>query len=562
MSSLAAGDAGLEERSEPRTSSAQDQLAQLIEENRTLRTELREARAAANWNATAAQAAPDSSFRALADSVDQMIWSTRPDGFHDYFNSRWYEFTGVPAGSTDGAGWNGIFHEDDQERAWDVWRSSLASGEPYHIEYRLRHRSGDYRWVLGRAQPVRAPSGEIIRWYGTCTDVHDLKVAEHALQERGRRLDVALDVARLSTFELNLSSGVLLLDPRGRQMMDLPADGDLLAHELLDRMRPADATSLSEVLEHDDPDNHSIEAELAFETRDGRSRVLLCAAHTTENGTRLFGVLSDVTGQRRAMANMRLMLNELNHRVKNTLATVQSIVAFTVRGDAGAASLREVLTARLMALSAAHNVLTQEQWAHADLLTIARETALPYQSGRQEQRFVIRGRPVHIPPAAAIGLSLALHELATNAAKYGALSTTAGRVELAWELVEMGERSLLKIRWQELNGPTVTPPQRRGFGTQLIERALAAEANSTIRVEYPPEGVVCSIELGLDLAQSGGARYRLSSGPGGWWLSDERGGERKFGSRELALAFVSRRLRALKQKGLGGSLVINRKEEP
>ena len=92
---------------------------------------------------------------AITNSIDQMIWSTRADGFHDFYNQRWYEFTGVPQGSTDGDAWSGMFHPDDQEAAWSRWRRSLQTGEPYHIEYRLRHRSGQYRWVLGRAQPVR-----------------------------------------------------------------------------------------------------------------------------------------------------------------------------------------------------------------------------------------------------------------------------------------------------------------------------------------------------------------------------------------------------------------------
>lgn len=92
---------------------------------------------------------------AIANSVDQMIWSTRADGFHDYYNDRWYEYTGVPHGSTDGEGWNDMFHPDDQERAWQTWRHSLETGEPYHIEYRLRHQSGEYRWVIGRAQCER-----------------------------------------------------------------------------------------------------------------------------------------------------------------------------------------------------------------------------------------------------------------------------------------------------------------------------------------------------------------------------------------------------------------------
>jgi PAS domain S-box-containing protein len=120
----------------------------------------------------------ETGLRALTNSIDQMIWSTRPDGFHDFYNDRWYEFTGVPYGSTDGAGWNDMFHPDDQDRAWSVWRESLETGRPYHIEYRLKHRSGAYRWVIGRANPVKDEEGRILRWHGTCTDVHELKTAE------------------------------------------------------------------------------------------------------------------------------------------------------------------------------------------------------------------------------------------------------------------------------------------------------------------------------------------------------------------------------------------------
>jgi len=120
-------------------------------------------------------------FRTLADTMPQMVWSTLPDGFHDYYNARWYEFTGMSDGSTDGEGWNGVFHADDQDRAWARWRHSLATGEPYQIEYRLRHRDGTYRWVLGRALPIRDGAGRIVRWFGTCTDIHEQKLA---LEER------------------------------------------------------------------------------------------------------------------------------------------------------------------------------------------------------------------------------------------------------------------------------------------------------------------------------------------------------------------------------------------
>jgi PAS domain S-box-containing protein len=131
----------------------------------------------------------EAKFRAITESVDQMIWSTLPDGYHDYYNQRWYEYTGVPEGSTDGEAWNDLFHPEDQSRAWDVWRRSLQTGETYRIEYRLRHRSGQYRWVLGRAQPVRDPDGRITRWFGTCTDIQEIVEAREVLARSREELE-------------------------------------------------------------------------------------------------------------------------------------------------------------------------------------------------------------------------------------------------------------------------------------------------------------------------------------------------------------------------------------
>ncbi|WP_120010343.1 PAS domain-containing sensor histidine kinase [Teichococcus vastitatis] len=125
--------------------------------------------------------ASEARFQAITNSVEQLIWSTRPDGYHDYYNERWYEYTGLVPGSTDGEAWNGVFHPEDRERAWTVWRRSLETGEPYHIEYRLRHRSGQYRWVLGRAQPVRDGEGRITRWFGSCTDIEEIVQAREVL---------------------------------------------------------------------------------------------------------------------------------------------------------------------------------------------------------------------------------------------------------------------------------------------------------------------------------------------------------------------------------------------
>ena len=131
-------------------------------------------------------------FHTLADTMPQMVWSTQPDGYHDYYNARWYEYTGVPEGSTDGEAWTDMFHPADQDRARKLWRHSLETGEPYHIEYRLRRREGEYRWVLGRALPIRDAEGRIVRWFGTCTDIHETRMAaeerEMVAQELSHRI--------------------------------------------------------------------------------------------------------------------------------------------------------------------------------------------------------------------------------------------------------------------------------------------------------------------------------------------------------------------------------------
>jgi PAS domain S-box-containing protein len=176
----------------------------------------------------------EAKFRTITDAMPQMVWSTRPDGFHDYYNDQWYRFTGIPYGSTDGDGWNDLFHPDQKLLAWEKWRNSLLTGETYEVEYQLRHHSGQYRWVLGRAQPLRSEDGEIVRWMGTCTDIHAQKQSEDALRRESLRKDefLAMLAHELRNPLAPISAAAQLIRLPGADAKRIAHAGEIIARQV------------------------------------------------------------------------------------------------------------------------------------------------------------------------------------------------------------------------------------------------------------------------------------------------------------------------------------------
>jgi PAS domain S-box-containing protein len=197
----------------------------------------------------------------------------------------------------------------------------------------------------------------------------------------------------------------------------------------------------------------------------------------------------DITERKEAEERQQLLVNELNHRVKNSLATVQAIAAQTLNGVDG--DVRERFTARLMALARANDLLVAKTWEGAGLREIAEQVASPHAG---EERFIIDGPELHLSPRSATAVALALHELATNAAKYGALSSPDGQVELRWTIDGKGAFELV---WRETGGPPITPPERTGFGTRLIQKGLSNELKGVVRMDYQPTGLVCILSAPL-----------------------------------------------------------------
>jgi len=257
----------------------------------------------------------EAKFRGITNSIDQMIWSTRPDGYHDYYNDRWYEFTGMPPGSTDGEEWNGMFHPDDRDRAWAVWRRSLETGENYHIEYRLRHRSGQYRWVLGRAQPVRDADGGITRWFGTCTDIQEIVAAREVLArsreelerevgERTRERNRLWQTTNDLMGTVGLDGYLKTVNPAWTRMLDWTEE-ELLARPFAELIAPEDHAETQAVV------GRLAEGETvtgfvdSIRTRSGIWRSVMWTA-VPEPGSNVFYVVGrDITGQRQAEEALR-----------------------------------------------------------------------------------------------------------------------------------------------------------------------------------------------------------------------------------------------------------------
>jgi PAS domain S-box-containing protein len=232
--------------------------------------------------------------------------------------------------------------------------------------------------------------------------------------------------------------------------------------------------------------------------RDGEYRWFLSRAlpiHDEQGRVaRWFGTNTDITERLQAEEQRTLLINELNHRVKNTLATVQSLAMQTLREDVQNKEALALFNSRLAALSRAHDILTHESWKGAQLRQIVDQSVAPF---RTTDRIDVGGPDARVTPKQALALSIALHELGTNAMKYGALSDQGGRITLAWSV----DHGALHMSWRESGGPPVTPPTRSGFGTRLIERSLSNDLGGEARILYLPAGVVAQMSTPLEVRE-------------------------------------------------------------
>lgn len=323
--------------------------------------------------------------------------------------------------------------------------------------------------------------------------------AERERLETEARLRMAIEAGRLGAWSFDIPGRTVTWDARTREMFGVGGEGVVPIETFLGLIHPADRRRVSEIGERalDPAGDGRYDVEHRLLRPDGRTVWL---AHDGQvifdadgRPAQAVGITTDITERKQAELHQQLMVHELNHRVKNTLATVQAIAAQSLRHDADPEAAKRSFTARLIALSRAHDLLTEERWEGAELREVVGAAVEPFNG---EGRFDLDGPAVRLNPKAALSLALALHELGTNAAKYGALSQAAGRVAVRWSLE--GEAGRWRLQWRESGGPVVRTPERRGFGSRLIERGLAAELRGEVKIAYEPGGVVCTISAPLE----------------------------------------------------------------
>jgi PAS domain S-box-containing protein len=408
-------------------------------------------------------------------------------------NDRFCGITGRSREELLGLRMQDITHPHDLPGNLPLFNQAAQGGGSFEIEKRYVRPDGSPVWVHNSVTTVRDETGAPISTICVTIDISDRRIAEERLRESEARQRAITEATPECIKIVGVDGRLIHMNAAGLGMIEA-AD--------LESVQGADTLAL-------------VASEHREEWRYNHARVIAGESLSWEfdiiglGGTRRpmethavplalpdgsiaqLAVTRDVSHRKKAEEHQRLLINELNHRVKNTLAIVQGLAQQSFKGHQVPESVRRAFGGRLAALSAAHNILTDRNWEAASLVQIVEDSVSPHRV--KEERIVAEGPDLLIPPKMAVSLALALHELATNAAKYGALSAAAGRIEIRWR----HENGRLRLVWRESGGPEVEQPATRGFGTRMIERALAADLGGAVKIDFRSEGVVCTIDADL-----------------------------------------------------------------
>jgi PAS domain S-box-containing protein len=443
----------------------------------------------------AAQRESETRFRLLANLVPAFVWMATPEGQFRFLNDRWYEYTGQTVQQALPDGWVETLHPDDRARTLVAWQRAVLLGAPYEIEMRHRRRDGSYRWYVSRAEPVRDSQGRITGWFGTSTDIHDMKVTEQALRESEARFRNLADSAPVMIW-LSDSDGRCTYASRRWYEFTGETPETTLDFAWLGAVHSDDRDAVEKAFREANESRGMYRVDYRVRRHDGAWRWVIdtAAPRFGDDGSFLgfVGSVIDITERKQAEDRLKLLAREVDHRAKNILALVQVVIRQTRANSV--ADFIGIATGRLYALGRAHTLLSRNRWAGADFRRLVEEELAMFRIGPGE-RVQISGPEVRLGPEAAQSFAMALHELTTNASKHGALSKPHGTVTLQWS---GGKDAPLVLRWAEHDGPAVREPQRTGVGLDVITRIIGDQLGGVVTFNWRPEGVVCDIVVPAD----------------------------------------------------------------
>lgn len=384
-------------------------------------------------------------------------------------------------------------HPGDRERVWFAIDQARTTGRKITEEYRVLRADGSQRWIETHGRCLFSKDGEPLRLTGAVFDITQRKLAEDHVRQLAAIIASSDDAIISTDLDLVIRSwnegAQHLYGYTAREIVGKSVD--VLIPE--DRKREADRI-IEKIVRGERVETH----ETRRRRKDGTViDVSLTVSPVFDDRGQITGaskIARDITAQKEAQRLTQVLMGELKHRVKNVLATVQAIARQTFGRTANGSGDIDTFVERLAALGRAHDLLTLGNWQDTDFRSLVTETLSPY----ADERFTIAGPDLRLSPRCAVAMSLSLHELATNAAKYGALSVPGGHVSIAWNLPAADRFELV---WQESSGPPVAPPQHKGFGSKLITTLLAAELGGEVRLDYPPQGITCHVTAPLHNGQ-------------------------------------------------------------
>lgn len=394
-----------------------------------------------------------------------------------------------------------------QERLKDTV-ARVRDGATLRYDATMQVGSGQLVTLDFQLAPLRNDRGEVIRLVASGTDITWRKNAERDLQTALVRTELALEAGQTGVWEWDMADGAMVWDARMRHLFDLTVD-EPVSFELLeslihreDVLKTREATAAAT-----DPDRdgeYDVEFRLAPPPRSPGQMgnpperwVALRGRSVFEDGeaVRMIGIGRDISERKQREAHVHMLMREIAHRSKNLLAVIQAMARQTATAGGTAKEFETRFTARLEALAGSQDLLVMQDWHGASITDLARSQLVHY-SDLIGVRIHVSGPDLLLKPEAAQNIGLALHELSTNAAKYGALSNQGGQVRLAWEIVGQDTPdATLRMIWEETGGPPVAPPEREGFGHKVLKRIAAHALEGRVTLDFNPDGLVWRMEI-------------------------------------------------------------------